>query len=805
MLTLNHRRFRMKRLLTLTVVLIFALGASPCWSEIPHLISYQGMLIDNAGDPLNGDYQLTFSIYDQPSGGTALWTEVHDGVTIEDGLFNVILGSDIALASSVFDDTVRYLGIKVGTDQELTPRLRLTSVGYAYRAEWADTAAYAQVSATSEADSDWTISGSDMYSAVTGNIGIGTTSPNAVLEVVGTGIADHLRLTNTSNPGPAIYLNAANKDWVIWGTNPGADAGDKSLVFRDYTAAQNRMMIDSLGNVGIGTVNPSQMLDVAGTVQMLGFKMPTNASDGYILTSDADGRGSWQPASGGTSRWTLTDSVLYTNDYWGIARGGAGNAVYNDSAHTMVNFGVSCTTGLEVSAIYYSTVSGGSKNAALNSWCTVGGGERNRASGGHATISGGYINNATREHAAVLGGRGNTAGGWAATVGGGLDNTAGALYAGVFSGYSNLAGNQETDTAAFVGGGYDNSATGDYSTVSGGQSNTASGDSSTIAGGTYNLASGQGSTIGGGNKNTSSSGVTTVGGGRENTANYTGATIAGGYSNVASGWYSMIGGGQANSAAEQYVTVGGGFSNAAQGRWSTIAGGYQNAAGNQIGDSAAFVGGGSYNAAIAMFGTVCGGHGNYNEGDYSVICGGLKDTLTSVADYSLTFGRGVYLGTSYRVAFFDGSYYGNLGINRDDREGGINYPIHVGTNTNNGNGAYLSNGGTWTGTSSRLFKENFQSLDGEELLLKITNMPVLAWEYKNSDERHIGPMAEDFVEAFDVGTIREDGTRENKYLASGDVAGVALAGVKELIQQNQELRQTIEELRQRITKLESKE
>jgi hypothetical protein len=762
----------MKRLLTLTVLLIFALANSPCWSEIPHLISYQGMLTDNAGDPLNGNYQLTFSVYDQPSGGTALWTEVHDGVTIEDGLFNVILGSDSALTSSVFDDTVRYLGIKVGTDQELTPRIRLTSVGYAYRAEWADTSAYAQVSATSEADSDWTISGSDMYSAVTGNVGIGTTSPNAVLEVVGTGIADHLRLTNTSSPGPALYLNAPNRDWVIWGTAPGADAGNQRLVFRDYTAAENRMVIDSVGNVGIGTTTPAHRLDVADTVQMSGFKMPTAASNGYVLTSDASGVGTWQ-APGGGGNWSVTNSVLYTDSYWGIARGGAGNAVYNDSARTMVNLGVACTTGLSFATTHYSVVSGGSKNAALNSWCTVGGGERNRASGGHATISGGYINNATREHSAILGGRGNTAGGWAAAVGGGLDNTAGALYAGVFSGYSNLAGDNETDTAAFIGGGYDNSATGQYSTVCGGKENNAS------------------------------SNWATIGGGRNNVASNTCATVAGGYNNQATQLYASIGGGQTNTASQWFTTIGGGFSNDVMGRYSTIAGGYQNTAGNQSGDTAAFVGGGSYNAVIAMYGTVCGGHGNYNEGEYSVICGGYKDTLTSGADYSMTFGNGVWVDTSYRVVFFDGSNSGRLGINRDDREGGINYPIHIGTNTNNGNGAYLSNGGTWTGTSSRLFKENFQTLDGEELLSKISNMPVQAWEFKNSDERHIGPVAEDFVEAFNVGTVREDGTRENRYLSASDVAGVSLAGVKALIQQNQELRQTIEELQKRIAKLES--
>jgi len=98
--------------------------------------------------------------------------------------------------------------------------------------------------------------------------------------------------------------------------------------------------------------------------------------------------------------------------------------------------------------------------------------------------------------------------------------------------------------------------------------------------------------------------------------------------------------------------------------------------------------------------------------------------------------------------------------------------------------------------------ENFESLDPEKLLTKISSLPVERWNYKGTDERHIGPVSEDFVQAFDVGTVRSDGIRDNKYLSPGDIAGVALAGVKELIQENQELKQTIEELRQRMAKLE---
>jgi hypothetical protein len=237
---------------------------------------------------------------------------------------------------------------------------------------------------------------------------------------------------------------------------------------------------------------------------------------------------------------------------------------------------------------------------------------------------------------------------------------------------------------------------------------------------------------------------------------------------VASGHHSSIGGGENNTATDYYSSILGGNSNRADSQYSVVCGGWQNSAG-------------------ALYG---------------VILGGSKDTLTSLAYSSMVFGNGVYVNNGYRVVFFDGLYSGRLGLNRDDHDSaGIGHPIHVGTNTSNGNGAYLTGGGAWTDGSSRTFKENFQQLDGQDMLNRIGKLPIESWEYKGTGERHIWPCAEDFHEAFDVGVLKEDGTRDTKYLAAGDVAGVALVGVQELYRITQELQkktQEIEELRAQL-------
>jgi len=111
---------------------------------VPQTINFQGILKDSAGKPINGTVNLTFSIYDSVSGGTARWSEVQNGVTVEAGIYSVQLGSVNPIDYSIFDGSTKYLGVKVG-DEELTPRLPMISVPYAFRSE---TTNYATLSGT---------------------------------------------------------------------------------------------------------------------------------------------------------------------------------------------------------------------------------------------------------------------------------------------------------------------------------------------------------------------------------------------------------------------------------------------------------------------------------------------------------------------------------------------------------------------------------------------------------------------------------------------------------------------------------
>lgn len=124
--------------IALVVLAFLTLGNGPAEAKIPHLIRYQGTVTDSAGVPLEGPYNLTFRIYDAETEGTRIWEEVQADVPIAKGIFSVFLGSVTSL-NLVFDKDV-WLSIQVSNDPEMAPRIRLTSVPTAYRAETAERA-----------------------------------------------------------------------------------------------------------------------------------------------------------------------------------------------------------------------------------------------------------------------------------------------------------------------------------------------------------------------------------------------------------------------------------------------------------------------------------------------------------------------------------------------------------------------------------------------------------------------------------------------------------------------------------------
>lgn len=103
---------------------------SPLQAEPPQKVSFQGRLTDTSDAPLNGTYNITFSLYDSPSGGTVLWTETQNSVSVVNGALDTELGASNPIAYSAAA-VPSYLEISVDGDT-LYPRQSFNSVLYSY-------------------------------------------------------------------------------------------------------------------------------------------------------------------------------------------------------------------------------------------------------------------------------------------------------------------------------------------------------------------------------------------------------------------------------------------------------------------------------------------------------------------------------------------------------------------------------------------------------------------------------------------------------------------------------------------------
>jgi hypothetical protein len=258
----------MKTSLVSIILLLLFLNIS--FSQIPQTLSYQGVLTDASGIPVtDGDYTLTFRLYESETGGTAIWTEGQT-ITLINGLFNVILGK--AISYPVPFDKPYWLGITIDSGSELSPRIELTSSAYSLNSR--------------------SVYGNSNVFPSDGNVGIGTKDPLAHLQVKGAWIlgasdgfpngvdgriyAENGILYEGGGTDWAHHLSAfRGGDIARFGTgDPGTEPNTKVVIKND-------------GRVGIGTTDPLHSLEVTDTIYSSfgGFKFP----DGSVQTTAATG------------------------------------------------------------------------------------------------------------------------------------------------------------------------------------------------------------------------------------------------------------------------------------------------------------------------------------------------------------------------------------------------------------------------------------------------------------------------------------------------------------------------------------
>ncbi len=103
-------------------------------------LNFQARLMNASGGivPDGNSYSVQFKLYDAASGGTNEWTETQGSMTVKSGYLSVHLGSVTPFGSSIDWSQEHWLTMNVNGDGEMSPRLKLTAVPYAFRSGQAD-------------------------------------------------------------------------------------------------------------------------------------------------------------------------------------------------------------------------------------------------------------------------------------------------------------------------------------------------------------------------------------------------------------------------------------------------------------------------------------------------------------------------------------------------------------------------------------------------------------------------------------------------------------------------------------------
>jgi len=303
----------MKRILLVTLFSVTMFSLSGMAAEVPKTINYQGMLTDGAGNPLTGPHNLVFRIWNHPTSGSVKWYENHFGVSIDNGLFSVVLGKDSAI---ILDFTESYwMSISVGAET-MPERIELSSVIYALRAETAKLADSATVAVSAAAGGGWTDDGMAVrLSTSSDNVGIGVTNPNRKLYVVEntSGLSYPLKI---DNPHSTYDTDATGILFSVGGDGGNqltTGRGKGGLVYQ-YTDTWNRgkfhflqdkgtntdnpdltdavMTINNDGKVGIGTSAPNNLLELKG-------------SDASLALNTTSSLSQLRFAQNGSNTWTM--------------------------------------------------------------------------------------------------------------------------------------------------------------------------------------------------------------------------------------------------------------------------------------------------------------------------------------------------------------------------------------------------------------------------------------------------------------------------------------------------------------------
>jgi len=251
------------------VITTFFVCAS-VFAQVPRTMNYQGKLTNPSGIAVSGDYNIDFRIYPAETGGSYSWHQTKT-VTITNGLFEEQLDLSINGGDTLSFARPYWLALQIASDPEMTPREKLAPVAFAYRAVYSDTTSYVSGGMPEGTEnqtirrnaSDWEATNSIVIES-DGDVGIGTTTPVAKLDVVGNIQVNEngFLFTDPENSDALIGLRASDPIYSDEGISirTGADSPAGEPIFRVISSGgSERLRVEHNG--ALRTSNTSKLTE----------------------------------------------------------------------------------------------------------------------------------------------------------------------------------------------------------------------------------------------------------------------------------------------------------------------------------------------------------------------------------------------------------------------------------------------------------------------------------------------------------------------------------------------------------------
>jgi hypothetical protein len=220
----------------------------------PTTMTVQGRLTDGNGTALNGTFDICIRFWSASAAGTKLFGRQYTSVGVNNGVYTIVIGESASAADDTGDGIPAYtalsdlmgsnpanlwMGIKVSTDSEMTPRSRISSIVNSLRVGDATNFLVPQATGTS--------------GYIAGNVGIGV-SPSYKLHVASTTAGDRVVYASFSGAAVAGYAGyfsntaTGNSDeYGVYAVASGAGLGSRYGFYGSAAGAEANIGVYGMG------------------------------------------------------------------------------------------------------------------------------------------------------------------------------------------------------------------------------------------------------------------------------------------------------------------------------------------------------------------------------------------------------------------------------------------------------------------------------------------------------------------------------------------------------------------------------